>query len=510
MAGTCHIYAQALSSAQIDSLVALTMKTFDVPGIAVAVLKDGKVVHAKGYGVQSLATNVPVDVNSLFAVASNTKAFTAGALGMLVDEGLIRWDSKVTDVIPEFRLYDPYVTAEFTIRDLLTHRSGLGLGAGDLMIWPDSTDFTRAEIIHNLRYLRPSSAFRTQYDYDNTLYIVAGEVIARVSGMSWEDFIEQRIMAPLGMTHSAASVRRVTDRSMMATPHVPIEGEVRPVGYSLSEQANACGGIWSNISDMCKWLTMLLNGGKYGPGLSQRLFSTQVHEEMWKPQTIIPVRAVYIPYKTHFSSYGLGWVLSDVKGYMQVMHTGGLAGMVTQVLLIPEMKLGILVFTNQQVSLAFTAIANTIKDGYLEIPPMNWVTFYHKRVVTAEANARATAERVRKDIDSLRSNGTGTPDPQQYIGTYKDAWFGEMTISERQGRIWIEAKRSAKLRGEIVAFKGTTCVARWNDRTMDADAYVTFSIDWEGKPSGMTLRPISPLADFSFDFRDLDFKRTSQ
>ena len=192
------IYAQPISSPSIDSLVEKTLKTFDVPGIAVAVVKDGKIIHAKGYGVRSLNTKQKVDEHTLFGIASNSKAFTVAALGMLVDEGKLKWDDKVTDYIPEFKMYSPYVTEEFTIRDLLTHRSGLGLGAGDLMFWPDSNNFTIKDMIHNLRYLKQVSDFRTKYDYDNLLYIVAGEVVARVSGMSWEEFIRNRIMTASG------------------------------------------------------------------------------------------------------------------------------------------------------------------------------------------------------------------------------------------------------------------------------------------------------------------------
>ena len=213
-----QISAQVISSKQIDSITELTLKTFDVPGMAVAVIKDGKVIHAKGYGVRSLKTMQKVDENTLFGIASNSKAFTTAALGMLIDEGKLKWDDKVTDYIPEFKLYNPYVTEDFTIRDLVTHRSGLGLGAGDLMMFPDGSDFTKQDIIHNLRYLKQVSSFRTKYDYDNNLYIVAGEVVAKVSGISWEDFIENRIMKPLGMTASASSLSRLKDRSNMISP----------------------------------------------------------------------------------------------------------------------------------------------------------------------------------------------------------------------------------------------------------------------------------------------------
>lgn len=503
-----QLKAQVLTPAEIDSITELTLKTFNVPGIAVAVVKDGKVVHAKGYGVQSLKTGKKTDENTLFGIASNSKAFTTAALGILIDEGKLKWETKVRDVIPEFKMYNPYVTEEFTIKDLLTHRSGLGLGAGDLMIWPDSTDFTKQDIIHNLQYLKAVSAFRTKYDYDNNLYIVAGEVIARISGMSWEDFIEKRIMQPLNMTSSAAAFSRIKNKSLAIDPHAMVNGKVEAISNPISEQANAAGGIWSNLTDMCKWVIMQLNDGKYGEGLSKQLFSKQVHDEMWTPQTIIPVRNVYIPYKTQFTAYGLGWVLSDVKGYKQAAHTGGLAGIVTQVLLIPELKLGIIVLTNQQVSLAFTAISNTIKDSYLGIPKDDWIMLYHKRFAAGQADAKKITDDVWKAIEIQQHSNTTKPDLQLFTGTYTDQWFGDVTITLKNDKLWFNAKRSLKLSGEMMAYKGNTFIVKWNDRSMDADAYVMFSLDMDGKASGIKMKPISPLTDFSFDFQDLDLKRT--
>jgi CubicO group peptidase (beta-lactamase class C family) len=231
--------AQTLSSKQVDSLVELTLKTFNVPGISVGIIKDGQLIHAKGYGIANLNTGKKVDEYTLFGIASNSKSYTAAALGMLVDEGKLKWDDKVTDYIPEFKMYNPYVTDEFTIRDLLTHRSGLGLGAGDLMMFPDQSDFTKQDIIHNLRYLKQVSSFRTKYDYDNNLYIVAGEVVARASGLSWEDFIEKRIMTPLGFKNSAASVTRLKDNTNSIRPHAPVNGKVETLDIDWSESATS-------------------------------------------------------------------------------------------------------------------------------------------------------------------------------------------------------------------------------------------------------------------------------
>lgn len=494
--------AQTITSAEIDVLVERTLKTFDVPGISVAVIKDDKVIHAKGYGVRSLKTQQKVDENTLFGVASNSKAYTAAALGILVDEKKITWDTKVTDIIPEFKLHNPYVTEEFTIRDLLCHRSGMGLGAGDLMMWPDSSDFTKTDIIHNLRYLKPVSSFRSKYDYDNNLYIVAGEVVARVSGTSWEDFVEKRIMQPLGMTKTAASLSRLKDKSNVIDPHAPVNGKIQAIGIDWSETANAAGGIYSSVSDMSKWVIAQINGGKFGDG-SKRLFSQEVHEEMWTPQTIIPVRGTNA-YNTHFSAYGLGWFLSDVKGYKQATHTGGLAGIVTQVTILPELKLGIIVFTNQQVGAAFTAVTNTIKDSYLGIPKVDRVAEYHARVVASNEHATKITSEIWKAIDTQQKNNAKI-DLKQFVGTFRDAWFGDVTISLKNGKLMFTSKRSPRLSGEMLFYKGNTFVAKWNDRSLEADAFVKFNLDTEGKAAGMTMEAISPLTDFSFDFQDLEF-----
>ncbi|MEN9697047.1 MAG: hypothetical protein RLZ56_468 [Bacteroidota bacterium] len=495
-----------ISSHQIDSLTELVLKTFNVPGIAVGVVKDGKLVHAKGYGVANLKTGAKVDENTLFGIASNSKAMTAAVLGQLVDEGKLKWDDKVTDYIPEFKMYDPYVTDAFTIRDLLTHRSGLGLGAGDLMMFPDGSSFTKKDIIHNLRYLKSVSAFRTKYDYDNNLYIVAGEVAERVSGSKWEDLVEQKLMKPLGMQKTAASLYRLKDNRNAVRPHAPMDGKLQVLDIDWSESANAAGGIWSNITDWSKWVIAQMNHGKYGDSLQNKLFSDAVHEETWAAQTIINVKTA-APYNTHFSAYGLGWFLSDVKGYKQVTHTGGLAGMVTQVVMYPELNLGIIVFTNQQVGAAFNAISRTIQDSYLGVNGYDWVKIMHDRVVAGETEANKISMEVNKDMQMQLAKAGGNFNFKPYVGTYEDAWFGKIEISMKNGKAWFQSKKSPKLIGEVLPYKGNTLIVKWNDRTLDADAYLMFTTDMDGNPSGLTMKAISPLTDFSFDFQDLDLKR---
>ncbi len=496
--------AQELTTSQIDSLVHKTLATFNVPGIALGIVKDGKLIHAKGYGVRSIKGKAKVDENTLFGVASNSKAFTAAALGMLVDEKKITWDTKVTDIIPEFKLYDNYATQEFTIRDLLTHRSGLGLGAGDLMIWPDSSAVTMPQMIHNLRYLKPVSSFRSKYDYDNLLYIVAGEIVSRISKVSYEDFIEGRIMKPLGMTKTAASWYRLKDRGNIIDGHAPIDDRsLVTVGLSFTELANAAGGIYSNINDMSKWVITQLNEGKYGKNLGQTLFSMEVHQEMWTPQTITKSRS---PYNTHFSSYGLGWNLSDVNGYFQASHTGGLAGIVTQVTLLPELKLGIIVLTNQQSGAAFTAITNTLKDGYFGIKGKDRIKQLNDSRLAGEQKAKEITKKIWSDIAMQQKMATSNR-LKGIEGTYKDPWFGNVTISQKNGNSYYTSKNAPKLQGKMFFYKGNTYIVKWNERSLEADAFVTFNLNHDAQPVGFKIEAISPLTDFSFDFQDLDFSR---
>jgi len=498
--------SQPLTSRQIDTLVERSMKAFNVPGIAVAIIKDGEIIHSKGYGVRSLMSQEKVDEYTLFGIASNSKAFTAAALGMLVDEGKLKWDDKVRDYIPEFKLYRPYVTEEFTIRDLLTHRSGLGLGAGDLMFFPDSSDFTLKDVIYNLRFLKPVSGFRTKYDYDNNLYIVAGEVVTRVSGKSWDEFVEEKIMLPLGMTHSAGSFDRLKDKSNVIGAHAPVERKVQVIARSTVKVGHSAGGINSCIADLSKWVMLHLAHGKYGTGLNKTLFSEETHEEMWSPQTIIKVGGPG-PYNTHFAAYGLGFFITDVKGYKQLSHTGGLEGMVTQITMLPELNLGIIVLTNQQEGGAFTSITNQIKDGYFNISGTDRVKEYSTYRAESLADANKITDSIWKEIKLAQKTNNGIDANSLYAGTYRDAWLGEVVISVQNGNLWFDSKRSPKLTGQMFPYKGNSFVVKWRDRSMDADAFVNFSLDTNGKASGIKMKPISPLTDFSYDFQDLDFQR---
>lgn len=495
-----------ITTPEIDELVDKTLTTFDVPGIAVAVVKDGKIIHSKGYGVKSIITKEKVDENTLFGIASNSKAFTSAALAILVDEKKLDWDDKVKKYIPEFKMYNDYVTNEFTILDLLTHRSGLGLGAGDLMIWPDGHNFTPQDIVNNIQYLKPVSGFRTKYDYDNLLYVIAGEVIEKISGQTWAEFIEQRIMKPLAMNNSVGTWSRLKDTTNTIVPHVPIDGKLQVIKRYKSPILDAAGGIYSSVNDMSKWAMVQLQKGKYGPNKEKQLFSEKEHTEMWTPQTILPNNTTP-PYNTLFKAYGLGWQLNDVKGKLQASHTGGLEGIVTQVTLIPELQLGIIVFTNQQSGAAFNAITNTIKDSYLGIPYIDYVTKYSHQKMSSEAEADKVTDEVWSTVVKNKKDKKVKIDDKKLIGTYKDNWLGEISIEKKDGKLCFISKRSPQLSGEIFFYKDNTFAVKWFNRYFHADAFMYLTFDKNGQLNNIKMDAISPLTDFSYDFQDLDFNR---
>ncbi len=492
-----------INEKSIDSLVTATIKAFDVPGISVGIIKDDKIVYSKGQGVRSLKNNLPVDSQTLFGIASNSKGFTCFALAMLADEGKLKWDDKVRKYIPEFKMYADFVTEEFTIRDLVTHRSGLGLGAGDLMFFPEGGTFTVQDIINNIQYLQPESSFRSKYAYNNNMYIIAGEIIHRVSGLSWEEFIEQRILQPVGMRTSTASYNRVRNNDNLIDAHAPVEGKVTAIPHDWNSIANAAGGIMSNIEDMLVWAKFLMNDGVTQSG--KRLISKQQLKELWSLQMPIAVAGNH-PYNTKLNGYGLGWFVSDVNGYLQVTHTGGLIGTVTQFILIPEKKLGIVVLTNQQSGAAFTAISNTIKDHYLNNAKRDWIKELKTRTDNFNKHSDSLKLAVYTQTEKMKLSNL-LPSKEQITGIYNDKWFGDIEISFINNAYRITCKNSPRLKGTLLPYNYNTYIAKWDDRSYDADAYVIFNYDEKGIAQVLKMKPISPITDFSFDFEHLAPKR---
>lgn len=504
--------AQAqISSAEVDQLVEYAMEKFTVAGAAVAIVKDGEIIHQKGYGIKSIESKEAVDEHTNFAIASNTKAFTTAALAILVEEGKISWQDKVIDHIPEFTMYNDYVRKNFNIQDLLTHRSGLGLGIGDLMVFPDGGDYTINDILTSFQYFEPTSAFRTKYDYDNLLYFVAGEVIARVSGMSWERFIETRIMTPLNMDNSYTSVRYIKDKTNLATPHLNDDGTLTIVESEFidPEKINgAPGAIYSNVNDLSNWMIMHLNNGKYGDSLENKLFTAASQREMWKIHTTLNARRDP-RYNSHFSGYGLGWRVSDANGNMVVQHTGGLAGMLSKTIMIPDLNLGVVVLTNTWMDGAgvFASVTQTIIDRYLELDDFDWVDVYQKGFQQNQHEADSVVDQVWATVAAADASKIKT---RNYVGIYEDNWFGKVEVSMKDDQLHFRSHRSPKLSGPLAFYEGNSFAIKWTYPNMEADAFAIFSLDEEGKAQGITMKGISPDIDFSYDFQDLDLVRVEE
>ena len=489
--------------ADLDAYVASVMKTFEVPGIALSIVKDGRTVLAKGYGVRRLGDPAPVNERTRFGIASNTKVFTAVALGLLVEDGMLRWDAPVIEYLPWFRLSDPYVTRELTIRDLLVHRSGLGLGAGDLLWWPPST-YTRREIARRLKDIPLATSFRSAYAYDNVLYLVAGEVIETLSGQSWEDFVSTRIVKKVGMSDTTVRHSDALAAGNVAAPHAPLDGTVKVARPFDSDNTNPAGGINSTAADMATWMNVLLARGRLADG--SRLFSERTYREITSivtPMNVPELPPELAPRQPNFAGYALGLSATDYRGRKVLMHTGGLVGYVSKVLWIPEAAFGVSVLTNQESGAAFDAIVYRVADHYLGAPAFDWVSA-HRTLVARQAAATAAA--VKKASASRAAGSKPSLPLASYAGTYADAWYGDVVIEKPGDALVVRFTRTPSLVGDLEHWQHDTFVVRWRDRELRADAYVTFALNPDGSIGQVKLAAVSPDTDFSFDFQDLLLK----
>jgi CubicO group peptidase (beta-lactamase class C family) len=495
--------AQAGPPADLDAFVARSMKTFGVPGLAIAIVKDGKVVMSKGYGVRKMGESAPVDENTLFGIGSNTKAFTTAALASLVDEGKISWDDRVYERLPGFAMYDPYVSHEMTIRDLLTHRSGMGLGEGDLLFWPHST-YKREEIIYKLRFMRPATSFRSKYAYDNLLYIAAGQIIPAVTGKSWEEYVTEKILKPLGMKTTTLSNAHFPADADVARPHSKIGGPLRPIDFVELDNAAPAGSINSSVAEMSRWLMLQLNRGKF-PDRDAHLFSEQRSREMWSAETILPIRereGALAKLAPKFAAYGLGWGLRDYQGRKLVGHTGGVAGFVSRVMLVPEEKLGVVILTNAEDDAAFDAILFHVLDSYFGSGDTDWIGVLHD----AEESSQTEAEKeVKKRAAGRVSDAKPSLALEKYAGKYEDAWYGPANLRMENGKLVFSLEHTPTAVGELEHWQYDTFKTHWRDRTVE-DAFVTFALNANGGIDHFTMVAVSPLADFSFDYQDLLFR----
>jgi CubicO group peptidase (beta-lactamase class C family) len=492
---------------KFDAYVAQALKTFRVPGIAVAIVKDGKVVLAKGYGVRTLGDSTPVDARTRFGIASNTKLFTATAIAMLVEDGKLEWDAPVTRYLPSFAMFDPFVTHELTVRDLLVHRSGLGLGAGDLLWWPPST-YDRKEIARRIRYIRPATSFRSAYAYDNVLYLVAGEVIEAVSGTTWEDFVRSRILAKVGMTNSDVLHSGAGAGGNVATPHAEVNDTVRPVAPFVSDNTNPAGGVMSGAEDMAKWMMVQLDSGRTAGG--ERIFTPASAVQLWQEVTPIPIDepAPGLEHlRANFNGYALGVGVRDYRGHKLLQHTGGLPGYLSKVMMIPDLRMGVAVLTNQESGAAFGALTLKAVDYYLDVKSPDYIGLFAK----IEAKGKAQAAEVRQKLAATRDSTSGPSLPlARYAGTYRDEWYGDVSLALENGTLVMRFGHTPSLVGDLAHWQHDAFIVRWRDRELRADAFVTFDLNPDGSIDRARMYPASPDVDFSFDFQDLNLRPVRQ
>lgn len=494
-------FAQPLPK-DFDAYVKKVLTTFNVPGVSVAIVKDGKVLLAKGYGLKKTGTNDWVDSKTNFSIASNTKAFIGTSLGMLVDEGKLNWNDRVIDHLPWFQMSDPYVTREMRIIDLLTHRSGLGLGAGDLLIWPTNT-VNQKDVVKRFRNVPLATSFRSAYAYDNILYLVAGEVIEAVSGQTWDEFVRTRIFAKLGMNNSALTFAEAVQKGNCATPHAEIRGVVRPVAASDSSKTNPAATINTNADDIAQWMICQLDSGARPDG--SKLFSSSVTRTLWSVITPIPVSKVpkeLSPLQPNFVGYGGGFRTQDFRGKKMVWHTGGLSGFVSLVAMIPEKRLGVAVFTNQEESGAFYSIGWKVLDHYLG-ENFDWMTAYKIVKDRSDSSNAAKDAAIAAARDSLSKPSLPLG---KYAGMFQDSWYGDISIEERNGTLFLQMVNTPSLGGYLEHYQYDTFIARWTDPEMRADAFITFTLNPDGSIEQAKMKAVSPSTDFSFDFHDLLLK----
>ena len=468
--------AQEATLNGFDDYVNKALKDWELPGLAIAIVKNDKIVYAKGFGVRKLGDPAPVDEKTLFAIGSSSKAFTAAGIAMLVDEGKIKLDDPVTKYLPGFQLFDPYVTREITVRDLLCHRSGLERGD---FIWY-GTSYDRDEIWNRIRYVKPSWSFRSKFGYQNIMYLAAGQVLARVSGKSWDDFVRDRIFKPLEMTSTNTTIRAFAGQNNVATPHAKVDDKVRTIPWRNIDNIAPAGSINSNVTDMAQWVRLQLAEGSYK---GARLISSAEMTEMHEPQTIIPKDpqlSMFMP-DSHFRSYGLGWMLQDYKGRKVVQHGGAIDGMIAMVGMIPEEKLGVVILSNLQGQLLPTALMFRIFDTYLGGPQKDWAGEMLKGLKGLEDQGKAAL----KKMEESRVKGTQPSLAlEKYAGTYKDDALGDAKVTLENGKLVV---RTPAFVGDLEHWHYDTFRATFRDNAVGGKTMATFTLNSQAKPDALTI-----------------------
>ena len=497
----------AAAPADTDAYVQKAMSVFGAPGLSLAIVQDGRAVLTKGYGVRQIDTAQKMDTHTAIPIGSESKAFTSAALAILVDRKKLKWTDLVKDRLPGFKMYDPYVTAHMTVRDLLTHRSGLGLGEGDLMLFPD-TDRSRAELVHALRYLKPATGFRESYAYDNILYIVAGALVEAVSGQSWEDFVRQNIFQPVGMAdaHTSYDPSAANRVALHQRNDGPIQGVAHQsiLPHGEAEVIAPAGGINASAADLARWMNVQLAHGKLPDG--KQLFSEEQARVMWEPVVVVPAqgpRNVAL-LKPEMQNYALGWYVEMYRGHKIIRHTGAVGGALAALYLIPEKNVGIAVTINSEDGMAMLAVLYHLLDHYLALAPTDWPAVLQKAQAETIAKAQAAMKALPKP--DLANGAKPSLALAAYAGKYMDPWYGSMTIRDLgQGKLSIRFDRTPGMEGALEPVAGDKFRTHWTQKSIE-NAYVNFTVK-DGSITGVTMAAISPLADFSSDYQDLHFTR---
>ncbi|HEV8538153.1 MAG TPA: serine hydrolase [Bacteroidota bacterium] len=482
---------------EIDDYILKVQKDWNVPGCGVAIVKDDSVIFEKGFGVREIGKPEPVDQNTLFGIASCSKAFTAASIAMLVDEGKIKWDDPVTKYLPDFQLYDPYVTREMQVRDLLCHRSGLTTFGGDLIwYW---TKYDRKEVIRRIRYLKPTSSFRTQFGYQNIMFLTAGMIIPAVTGKNWEDFVKERIFAPLGMANSNTSISSFKPGDDVATPHNEHEGKLRVVKWMPGDNLGPAGAINSSAHDMAQWMRLQLGRGTYR---GNKLFSAGVSRTMWTihtPQQIGEQSARLVP-STHFSGYGLGWGLRDYEGRMLVDHTGAVDGMTSRILLVPDEKLGVVVLTNSESPFS-SIITRKVVDVFIGVTKMEWNTL---NLLQKHAGDSLSAAAEKKIEDSRIKGTKPSLALEKYSGTYSSEMYGDVSVTVENKNLVVTFNATQDLIADLEHWHYDTF--RATVRPMNypfGKGFVQFILDKDANVTELKVDIPNP----DFDFKELELKK---
>ncbi|HEV7699080.1 MAG TPA: serine hydrolase [Pyrinomonadaceae bacterium] len=459
---------------EIDAYANTVMDTWHGPGMAIAIVKEDKVVFAKGYGVRELGKPDKVDENTLFAIASNSKAFTTASLAILVDEGKINWNDRVTKYLPDFQVYDPWVTNELTIRDIVSHRSGLDTFSGDLLWY--TTTHTTDDILRRVRYLKPVSSFRTRYGYQNLMFVAAGRIVEKVSGMKWADFVRTRILTPLGMDRTTTSVTALKDNYAM--PHNESGGSLRVLQLQNFDNTPGAVGLNASVSDLTKWIRLQLGRGTFE---GKKIYSSDRSWEMWSPNTLQPIseNAWKANPTRHFSAYAMGWGTYDYMGRKIVNHSGGLDGMLSYTVLIPEENAGFVVLTNNE-SGSFQIMMAKIRDMLVDAPKTDWNA---KAVEQVAANKAAQTDADKKSDEARIPNTQPSLALANYAGTYTSQMYGDVMVAEENGKLVMRMVPTPTYVADLEHWHLDTWRIHWRPSVgyNFPRGFVTFTIDKNGK-----------------------------